>query len=171
MRSWYKELGLELVKPLEDLHCRPRRPPMVEEKREEREGDHIKLFLMEFPAKQRNEMMDNFYQILQWLSTTTDAYSTSSHFGGTTPFKVHVNFYIPIFEGQIDVDDLEKWLKLLEGYFYVHIFSNKEKITFALLKVIPHVKHWWENYCEHNSIESRIFGVTPTWDSFITTTY
>jgi hypothetical protein len=79
-----------------------------------------------------------------------------------TPFKVQVNFDIPIFEGQIDVDALEKWLNLLEGYFSVHNFSNREKITFALLKVVPHVKHWWETYCEKKSTEeSEYLGSSP----------
>jgi hypothetical protein len=41
----------------------------------------------------------------------------NNHFGGTSPFKVQVNFDILVFEGQIDVDALEKWLNLLEGYF------------------------------------------------------
>jgi hypothetical protein len=54
--------------------------------------------------------------------------SSSGHFGGTSPFKVQFNFDIPIFEGQIDVDALEKWLNLLEGYFSVHNFSD-EKIS------------------------------------------
>jgi hypothetical protein len=70
------------------------------------------------------------------------------HFGGATPFKVQVNFDILVFEGQIDADALEKWLNLLEGYFSVHNFSNRENITFVLLKVVPHVKNWWETYCE-----------------------
>jgi hypothetical protein len=61
--------------------------------------------------------------------------STSS--GGAAPFKVQINFDIPIFEGQIDADDVYKWLNLLEGYFFVHNFSDREKITFALLKVSP----------------------------------
>jgi hypothetical protein len=38
-----------------------------------------------------------------------------------------VNFDIPVFEGQIDAEALEKWLTLLEGYFSVHNFSDKEK--------------------------------------------
>jgi hypothetical protein len=70
--------------------------------------------------------------------------SSRNHFEGTSPFKVQVNFYNTIFEGQIDVDSLEKWLNMLEGYFFVHNFSEREKITFALLKVIPHVKYLWE---------------------------
>jgi hypothetical protein len=47
-----------------------------------------------------------------------------------------------IFEGQIDVDAIDKWLNLLEGYFSIHNFSDIENIKFALLKVIPHVKYW-----------------------------
>jgi hypothetical protein len=43
-----------------------------------------------------------------------------------------------------------------------------EKITFALLKDIVHVKHWWETYWEKSSIEdSRIYGDEPTWDFFV----
>jgi hypothetical protein len=54
---------------------------------------------------------------------------------------------------------------MLEGYFYVHNFFDKEKITFTLLKVLPHVKHWWETYWEKRSTEeSGIYGVEPTWD-------
>jgi hypothetical protein len=43
------------------------------------------------PLRQRNEMMDNFAQILRWLPTG-DASSSSGH---ETPFKVQVNFDIP----------------------------------------------------------------------------
>jgi hypothetical protein len=63
--------------------------------------------------------------------------SSSSLFGDATLFKVQVNFDITIFEGHIDADSLEKWLNLLEGYFSIHNFFDKEKITFALLKVSP----------------------------------
>jgi hypothetical protein len=76
------------------------------------------------------------------LSIITGASSSSSLFGDATPFKVQVNFDIPVFEGQIDVDALEKWLNLLEGYFFVHNFSDREKITFVLLKALPHFTHW-----------------------------
>jgi hypothetical protein len=108
-------------------------------------------------------MMKNFSHILQLLSITTSTYSSSIHFGGTSPFKVQFNFDIPIFEGQIDAYALEKWLNLLEGYFYVHNFSDRENITFTLLKDLPHVKHWWETYWEQSSIEeSRIYGADPT---------
>jgi hypothetical protein len=108
-------------------------------------------------------MMDNFAQILQWLPTG-EAYSSRSH---ATPFKVQANFDIPLSEGLIDADVVDKWLNLLEGYFLVHNFFDREKITFALLKVIPHVKDWWDTYSEQRAMEeSTLFVVSPTWDSF-----
>jgi hypothetical protein len=110
-------------------------------------------------------MMENFSHILQRLPIATGTSSSKNHFGRNSPFKVQVNFDIPVFEGQTDANALEKWLNLLEVYFYVHNFFDREKITFALLKYIPHVKHWWETYWEKSSIEdSRIYGVEPTWD-------
>jgi hypothetical protein len=89
-------------------------------------------------------MMENFSHILQCLPIKTCTSSSSDHFGGTSPFKVQVNFNIIVFEGQIDADALEKWLNMIEGYFSIHNFSDMENITFALLKALPHVKHWWE---------------------------
>jgi hypothetical protein len=107
-------------------------------------------------------MLENFSQILQRLQTITVTSSSSSCFGDATPFKVQVNFDIPIFEGQIDADALEKWLNLLEGYFFVHNFSEREKISRVLLKPLPCVKQWWETYWEKNSTEdSGIFGAEP----------
>jgi hypothetical protein len=141
-RSGNRELGLELVS-LENNHSHNSKwPPMVEETRKNGVGDPIKLLLKESLTQKRNAMMDNFSQILRRLPTTMVTLSTNNHFGGVTPFKVQVNFYISLFEGYIDIDTLEKWLSLLEGYLFVQSFSNNEKITFALLKSLPHVKYW-----------------------------
>ena len=85
--------------------------------------------------------MDNFAQILQRLPKG-DTSTSSSYSGSATPSKVQFNFDIPIFEGQIDADTIDKRLNLLEWYFSVHDFSGQEKITFALLKAAPHVKDW-----------------------------
>jgi hypothetical protein len=74
-----------------------------------------------------------------------------------------IYFDILIFEGQIDVDALENSLNLLEGYFSIQKNFNREKITFTLLKALPHVKHLWETYWEKSSTEeSVIYGVDPT---------
>jgi hypothetical protein len=48
-----------------------------------------------------------------------------------------------------------------------HNFLNRENITFVLLKVIPHVKYWWEYFCEQKEIEEpSLFIVTKTLESF-----
>ena len=57
--------------------------------------------------------MDNFTQILQQIPTG-NAHSSSSHARGATLFKVHINFDIPILEGQIDADVVNTWLNILE---------------------------------------------------------
>jgi hypothetical protein len=96
------------------------------------------------------------------------ASSTSNHFESVTPFKVQVNFYIPLFEAHIDADALEKWLNLLEGYYSVQKNYDSEKITFILLKSLPHVKPWWEGYWDRHIIdEYKLFGREPTWVAFV----
>jgi hypothetical protein len=109
---------------------------MGKEKKDEGAGYLIKLLLKEALEKQRNAMMDNFAQILQRLPTGSTS-TSNNHSGGTTPFKVQENFDIPIFEGQIDVDGIDRWLNLLEGYFSVHDFFDRERIIFSLLKATP----------------------------------
>ena len=112
--------------------------------------------------------MNNSSQIIRRLPTTANASTLSAHFGGVAPFKVQVNFGIPIFEGQIDADALEKWVNMLEGYFLVYNFFDRENITFSLLKVVPHVKDLWETYSEQISTEeSEMFVTEPTWAYFV----
>jgi hypothetical protein len=68
----------------------------------------------------------------------------------------------------IDEYVVNKRLNLLELYFFVHKFSNRESIIFALLKVIPHVKYWWETFCEKKETnQPSLFTVAVTWDSFM----
>jgi hypothetical protein len=167
-RSECNKLGLELVSPEDNLSLMPKKPSMAAKKKNDRAKDSINMLLEQALTRQRNKMMENYSHILQRSSIATYTSSSSDHFGGTSPFKVQDNFDIIIFEGQIDADSLEKWLNLLEGYFSVHNFSDREKITFALLKVVPHVKHWWETYWEKISTkESRIYGAEPTWYFFV----
>ena len=99
-RSGYKKLGLKPVEPLQDQLRRSRQKPMGEEKKYDGALDPIKMLLEESLTRQRNEMMDNFAQILQRLPIG-EASSSSDH---ATPFKVQVNFYIPLFEVPIYVD-------------------------------------------------------------------
>jgi len=63
---------------------------------------------------------------------------------------------------------LEKWLNLLKGYYIVQNFSDDEKVTFTLLKSIPHVKYCWGgNWERHNEDDSMEFKTRPTWEAFV----
>ena len=117
---------------------------MGDEKKDEGAEYPIKMLLVEAHEKKRNAMMDNFTQILQRLPTG-GASAASSHYGGTTPFKVQVNFEIPIFDGKIDADAVDRWLNLLEGYFSVHDFFDREKITFFTTQSHPPCQGLVEN--------------------------
>lgn len=88
MRSGYRELGLELVQLEEGCPQWTKPPPMAEEKRDDGAGDPVKMLLEEALERQRNEMMDNFTQILRRMPAATTGSSSSSHFRGSTPFKV-----------------------------------------------------------------------------------
>jgi hypothetical protein len=121
MRSGYRELGLELVSLEDNCSHMPKKTSMEGENKYDGTRDPFKMLLEEALERQRNEMMDNFSQILRWLPTS-DA-STSS--GCSSPFKVHIEFDIPIFEGQIDAYSVYKWLNLLEGYFSVQTFFDR----------------------------------------------
>jgi hypothetical protein len=93
-RSEYRKLGLELVS-LEDNHSRtPKKPSMAEENKNDGADDPISLLLEQALTRQRDEMMENFSHILQRLPIASGTSSSSDHFGGTSPFKVQVNFDI-----------------------------------------------------------------------------
>jgi hypothetical protein len=77
---------------------------MVEENKYDWTGYPFKMLLEEALTQHRNEMMDSFVQILRRL-LVGNIYSSNE---GDAPFKVQINFNIPIFEGQIDVDVVEK---------------------------------------------------------------
>jgi hypothetical protein len=170
MSFGYRKLGIDIIY-LEQNCCRtPKKLSMVEENKNDGANDLINPLLEQALMRKRDEIMENFSHILQCLLIEIGTYLSNNHFGSTSPFKLQVNFDIPIFEGQIDTDALNKWLNMIHNYFSVHHFFDREKITFSPLKDLPHVKHWWETYWDHSSIEeSRIYGVEPTWDFFVDT--
>jgi hypothetical protein len=112
-RSEYSKLGIELVSLEENRSLTPKKPSMAEEKKNDGADDPISLLLEKALTRQRDEMIENFSHILQCLPIALGTSSSRDHFGGTSPFKVHVNFDIHVFEGQIDADALDKWLNIL----------------------------------------------------------
>jgi hypothetical protein len=92
-------LGLYLVSLEDNISRTLKKSSMVEENKNEEEKDSINLLLEQALMQERDKMMENFSHILQCLLITIGASSSNNHFGGTSPFKVQVNFDIPLFEG------------------------------------------------------------------------
>jgi hypothetical protein len=67
-RSKYSKLGLKLVSLEENISCTPKKPSMVEEKKNDGADDSINLLLEQALMRQRDEMIENFSHILQCLS-------------------------------------------------------------------------------------------------------
>ena len=107
MMSKYSKLGLELVSLEENLSRTPKKPSMAEENKNDGADDPINLLPEQALRRQRDEMMENFSHLLQCLLIASGASSLSGHFGGTSPFKVDINFDIPVCEGQIDEEALK----------------------------------------------------------------
>jgi hypothetical protein len=126
-RSEYSKLGLDLVSLEDNLSHTPKKPSMAEEKKNDGADDPISLLLEQALTRQRDEMMENFSHILQCLPIATGASSSSDHFGGTSPFKVQVNFDILVFEGQIDAEALDKWLNSARRLFLCSQFFRQRK--------------------------------------------
>jgi hypothetical protein len=70
-RSEYRKLGLELVSLEDNLSRTPKKPSMVEEKKNDGADDPISMLLEQALTRQRDEMMENFSHILQCLSIET----------------------------------------------------------------------------------------------------
>ena len=80
---------------------------MGDENKVEGAGDPIKLLLEEALEKQRNMMIDNFAQILKRLPIG-GASASNNHSGGVTPFKVQLNFGIPILRVKWIVESIRR---------------------------------------------------------------
>jgi hypothetical protein len=79
-RSEYSKLGLNLVSLEENHSLMPKKPSMVEEKKNNGEDDSINLLLEQALTRQRDEMMENVSHILQCMPIETSTSSSNNHF-------------------------------------------------------------------------------------------
>ena len=112
-------------------------------------------------------MMENFSHILQCLPIEKGTSSSIGHFGGTSPLKVQFNFDIPIFEGQIDVDALEKWLNILEGYLFVKNFPTRKRSPSHSSRLSPMSNIGGKLTRSKVPQMNMEYGAKPTWDFFV----
>jgi hypothetical protein len=76
---------------------------------------------------------------------TEEASSSSAH---ATPFKVQINFDIPLFQGLIDVDVVDIWLNFLEGYFLIRIIFSARNEIGDIIKKCTKISQIFNNITE-----------------------
>ncbi|OMO77559.1 hypothetical protein COLO4_25093 [Corchorus olitorius] len=66
--------------------------------------------------------------------------------GVVEPFKMEVRIEIPIYDGELNPEKLNGWIKQLEVYFSTKPYTNQQRISFARLRLGNHAVTWWESY-------------------------
>ena len=73
------------------------------------------------------------------------SFSSSSNL----PFKVEAKLEIPMYDGQVNVEVLNRWLKQMEVYFVLYQVQEVQHIYFSILKMTGHVLLW---YCIYHCL-------------------
>ncbi|OMO60967.1 hypothetical protein CCACVL1_23781 [Corchorus capsularis] len=79
-------------------------------------------------------------------------------------FKMEVRIEIPIYDGELDPEKLNRWIKQLEVYFSTKPYTNQQKISFARLRLGNHAVTWWESF--NSGLEAEGMAPIQTWQEF-----
>jgi Ty3 transposon capsid-like protein len=83
-----------------------------------------------------------------------------------TPFRVEAKVEIRPYDGQMEPEKLNNWIRQLEVYFSCYSFSDKEKISFSRLKMDGYALLWWESLCQERFLTKQKQVVD--WEEFKT---
>ena len=80
--------------------------------------------------------------------------------------KLDVKFEIPIYDGEMNLEKLDNWIKQLEVYCRIqNISSDKTKIQLATLRMGGTTLIWWESKTQ---IDVKRKGkVISSWSKFL----
>ncbi|TXG50795.1 hypothetical protein EZV62_023319 [Acer yangbiense] len=74
--------------------------------------------------------------------------------------KVDFKVDIPVYDGIINAEKLDRWIDRLEIYYTVNKYSKSQKIKFASLKLSSHALTWWKSYRKRHNVSDL------TWKKF-----
>ncbi|OMO87157.1 hypothetical protein CCACVL1_09231, partial [Corchorus capsularis] len=80
------------------------------------------------------------------------------------PFKMEVRIEIPIYDGELDPEKLNGWIKQLEVYFSTKSYTDQQKISFSRLRLGNHAVTWWESFI--SGLEAEGMAPIQTWQEF-----
>ena len=88
---------------------------------------------------------------------------------GKIPFlKLDVKFELPMFDGEVNAEKLDNWIRQLEIYLRIQKFHDDDtKIQLASLRIEGATLVWWEDKTKE---EIKKYGkIILSWIDFIST--
>jgi hypothetical protein len=80
--------------------------------------------------------------------------------------KLDVKFELPIYDGEVNAEKLENWVKHMDVYCSVQqIKDEATQIKLASLKLAGTALIWWQSKLQNRT--QQVGNVFPSWKSFI----
>jgi hypothetical protein len=80
--------------------------------------------------------------------------------------KLDVKFELPIYDGEVNSERLDNWVRKMEVYRSVqHIKDEATQIKLAYLRIACTTLIWWQSKFKNGT--QQVSKVFPSWQSFI----
>ena len=82
--------------------------------------------------------------------------------------KLDVKFELPMYDGKVNVERLDNWVRQMEVYCSVQqIKDEATQIKLASLRLAGTTLIWWKSKLQNGM--HKVGNVFPSWQSFIST--
>jgi hypothetical protein len=82
--------------------------------------------------------------------------------------KLDVKFELPIYDGEVNAEKLDNWIRKMELYYSVQqIKDEATQIKLASLRLAGTTLIWWQSKMQKGT--QHVGNVFPSWKSFIST--
>jgi hypothetical protein len=80
--------------------------------------------------------------------------------------KLDVKFELPIYDGEVNAEKLDNWIRQMEVYYNVQqVKDEATQIKLASLRLASTTLIWWQRKLQNGM--QQVGNVFPSWKSFI----
>jgi hypothetical protein len=59
-------------------------------------------------------------------------------------FRARSKIDVPMYEGNLNVDELLDWIRSMEKYFYYEYVDGEKRVRHVVTKIKGHASLWWD---------------------------